>query len=145
MDQKQVEVMRQNYASLSDDDLIHIFATRELTLTEEAKYALLETAHARNLTTFDAEVKATRQDLMDREKHELAQLEKQIALRRSIRSTLNMAFAVIVTGGLLMAIFLDTQTGMLMSAFGALAFVLSEMNRLLWRFVAALFHNESSE
>jgi len=142
MDQQQVEMMRKNYASMRDEDLIHIFATRESTLTDEAKFALHEAIRIRKIEHFDGEVSATRDDLTRQHEYEKRKIEKQVQAQRTGRKIIYMFCAILIAAGLLTSILHDGEKGLLLVAAGLVTILVIEVRRMIGRFFVALFRND---
>jgi len=141
MNQQQVEMMRHSYSLMNDEDLIRIFATRASTLTDEARFALHEAIHLRRIENFDAEVRATHEDLAQQIESEKVKIEKHAEAQRAGRKFLYVFSGMLIVGGLFISIFHDVEKGLAVAVAGIGAIVVSVIRRLVGRFVVALFRN----
>lgn len=132
----------QNYDSMSDEDIIHIFATRESTLTDEAKFALHDAIQKRKIKNFDDEVRATREDLILQHEHETKKIEKQVVAQRAGLKFIYVFSAVLIATGLLISIFYDVEKGLTLAIGGVLTIIWIQVRKLVGRFIVALFRND---
>ena len=127
---------------MSDDDLIHIFVTRESTLTDEARLALKEAIQLRKIKDVDGEVQAVREDLMWQDENEKKKIDKLIEAQRVKEKLRNVFAGIFFAGGLLTAIFYGVEEGMMLMAVGIAIILLSAVNILIGRLLAAFFRND---
>jgi hypothetical protein len=142
MNIQQIAMMKQNYAVMSDDALIHILVTGEASLTDEAKLALHSVIKDRNISNLDDEVRATRDDIRAQAIQAQRQMEQQAKAANIQRKLLYGFFALMVLAGFMVAIFGNLEEGLLIAGAGGLLFAWTWLKRIIARFIAALFRND---
>lgn len=131
MDQQQLAMMRQNYAAMNSDELVWIAATRQSTLTQEAKLALDEIIQLRKLEDFECEVAAVKEDLARQQAAAMAQAAKQDRLdRMRLRFLRWSLIAMVGIGGMLIH---DFEFGLTMASIALLVLLWVEIKRLPWQ------------
>ena len=143
MDQQKVEMMRQNYAAMNDDELIWIAATRMATLTDEARVALQETIRLRKLGDADAAVAEVRHELAQQHAAAMRDAERKSEIQRQMRRLMRWSLVVcLVLGAIAMVLDDDLGRGLLIIGIPLLFYLWYEIKRFGWNLILAMFRND---
>ena len=105
MDIEQIAYFKQRYASMGDDELALLVATRREVLSEEARTALAEVLKTKNVGHFIQEVNTTVDDLNSQAHAAGEYVRRQKEHNRKARRSLAFFFAFVFVVGVLMAVF----------------------------------------
>jgi hypothetical protein len=140
LDQRLLETMRGNYANMSDEQLALIAATKAGDLTEEAVVALKEAIGKRDPHYFQAELNATKYDLISQAKNVQIIEQRPLSSRRiQYRVLTGLLLLMLAIGGIL-AISGDTSGGYAVAACGVCVYAIFYLRRLISRVFWAVFN-----
>ena len=143
MDQQKVEMMRQNYAAMNDDELIWIAATRMATLTDEARVALQEVIRLRKLGDADVAVAEVRYELAQQHAAAMREAERKREVQRQMRRLMRWSVLVcLVLGCIAMVLDDDLGRGFLIIGIPLLFYLWYEIKRFGWSLILAMFRND---
>jgi ABC-type transport system involved in cytochrome bd biosynthesis fused ATPase/permease subunit len=139
LDQAQTAYFLDRYARMSDEELSYLLVTRGDSLSEEASHALHTVLGGRDPTLLRQEVQATTADLhaqIERAEHEARKQQKAARLQHN---GIRIVCAVLLIVGLIAWMSGHANEGIGFAIGGIALFLLIEIRRLVWRFIAALF------
>ena len=139
MDPTQTAYFLDRYASMSDEELSYLLVTRGDSLSEEASHALRTVLGGRDPKLLHQEVQATSADLNAQIERADQEARKQRKTARLQHNGMRIVCAVLLIVGLIAWMSGHADEGVGFAIGGIALFLLIEIRRLVWLFVAALF------
>jgi hypothetical protein len=143
LEEAQLAYFLDRYSRMTDEELSYLLVTRGDSLSEEAGHALRTVLGSRDPGRFQNELKATTADVGAQVQYADEEIRKKKRTARHTRTAIRFASLALLVIGLFTLLLGRTEGGVALCVAAVAIFLYFEFDRLIRRFIAALFDPNS--